>query len=156
MNLTTAPPQIWSDSLLVGHAGIDNEHTLLAEMIARMQRATEDGMVVALDELLAHTSSHFSAENALMLTSGFPPRDCHIKEHDAVLSTMTGVRKRLNAGEFVVARRLADALAEWFPAHVQHLDSALSHWLCKLQFDAKPMVLRMSRKPAAALAHFNL
>ena len=49
-------------------------------------------------------------------------------------------------------RRVADELAAWFPPHVQHLDSALTHWLCKLQHGAKPVVLRVGRKPEAALA----
>ena len=51
-----------------------------------------------------------------------------------------------------MARRVADELAAWFPPHVQHLDSALTHWLCKLQHGAKPVVLRVGRKPEAALA----
>lgn len=151
MNFTGSPAPVWSDSLLLGHATIDDEHEQLAELIECMQRASGSDMAAALDALLAHATSHFAAENQLMLSTGFPPRDCHIREHDAVLSTLRGVRKRLEGGEVDVARRLASELADWFPAHVQYLDSALSHWLCKLQHGAKPLVLRMSRRPSAAL-----
>ncbi|GAB2459710.1 hypothetical protein GCM10027082_08260 [Comamonas humi] len=143
---------VWSDSLLLGHAAIDEEHGRLAELIDRMQRAGVPDMVPALEAVLRHAAAHFAAENELMLATGFPPRDCHIREHEAVLASLRGVRKRLEHGEVDVARRLAGELAAWFPAHVQHLDSALSHWLCKLQHGAKPLVLRRSRQPAAALA----
>lgn len=143
---------VWSDSLLLGHAAIDDEHEQLAGLIDRMQRASATNMAQALDAVLQHAALHFAAENKLMLTTQFPPRDCHIQEHEAVLSTLRGVHKRLDCGDVDVARRLADELAAWFPAHVQHLDSALSHWLCKLQHGAKPMVLRMGRKSMAALA----
>ena len=146
-SLETLTP-VWSESLLLGHTVIDDEHEQLAQLIDRMQCASAPDMAQALDAVLQHATSHFAAENELMLMTQFPPRDCHIKEHEAVLSTLRGVQKR--CGEFDVARRLAQELAAWFPAHVQHLDSALSHWLCKLQHGAKPVVLRMVRKSVAA------
>ena len=61
----------------------------------------------------------------------------------AVLATLRGVAGRLARGEHEVARRLSAELAAWFPAHVQHLDSALSHWLCKLRHGARPVVLHL-------------
>lgn len=152
MNPTETPAPIWSDSLLLGHAAIDGEHEQLAELIERMRRAAAPEMAQALDAVLEHAATHFAAENELMRTTAFPPRDCHISEHEAVLSTLRGVRARLECGEFEVARRVADELVAWFPPHVQHLDSALTHWLCKLQHGAKPVVLRVGRKSEAALA----
>ena len=152
MNPTETPAPIWSDSLLLGHAAIDGEHEQLAELIERMRRAAAPEMAQALDAVLEHAATHFAAENELMRATAFPPRDCHISEHEAVLSTLRGVRARLARGEVEVVRRVADALAAWFPPHVQHLDSALTHWLCKLQHGAKPVVLRVGRKPEAALA----
>ena len=147
---TSAP--IWSDSLLLGHAAIDDEHEQLAELIECLWRAAASEMAQALDAVLQHATAHFAAENELMRTTAFPPRDCHISEHEAVLSTLRGVRLRLERGEVEVARRVAHELAAWLPPHVQHLDSALTHWLCKLQHGAKPVVLRVGRKPEAALA----
>lgn len=153
MNLTISlSPLVWSESMLLGHVGIDEEHEVLAELIGRMQCASNEDMGLALDEVLAHAMMHFAAENALMLDTAFPPRDCHIKEHEAVLSTLNGVKRHLAGGDVEFARRLADELAAWFPAHVQHLDSALSHWLCKLRYGAKPLVLRMSQKSRAQRA----
>jgi len=152
MNPTEISAPICSDSLLLGHAAIDGEHEQLAELIERMRCVAASEMAQALDAVLEHAAAHFAAENQLMCTTAFPPRDCHISEHEAVLSTLRGVRARLARGEVEVARRLACELAAWLPPHVQHLDSALTHWLCKLQHGAKPVVLRVSRKPEVALA----
>ena len=152
MNPTETSAPIWSDSLLLGHAAIDGEHEQLAELIERMRCAAAPEMAQALDAVLQHAASHFAAENELMRTWGFGGGVWVLCEHEAVLSTLRGVRARLARGEVEVARRVADELAAWFPPHVQHLDSALTHWLCKLQHGAKPVVLRVGRKPEAALA----
>ena len=152
MPIESSPP-LWSEALLLGLAAVDDEHERLAWLIERMQRASASDMAQTLEAVLTHATSHFEAENELMLATQFPPRDCHIREHDAVLSTLRGVLRRMDCtGEVSVAYRLADELAAWFPAHVQHLDSALSHWLCKLQHGAKPIVLRKVRKSETALA----
>lgn len=141
MNLTMPGPLAWSDSMSLGHPHIDAEHERFAALIARLQSASDDDQQVALKAVLDDATAHFAAENALMTATGFPPRECHIKEHEAVLGTLRGVSERLARGDHAVVRRLSAELAAWFPAHVQHLDSALSHWLCKLQHGGKPVVL---------------
>ena len=37
---------------------------------------------------------------------------------------------------------LSDSLEAWFPGHADYLDSALSHWMCKLRWGGKPVVIR--------------
>jgi hemerythrin len=80
-----------------------------------------------------------------MAETDFPGRECHADEHAAVLRSMEAVRRRLAGGEVAPARNLARALADWLPPHVSHLDSALSHWMCKQRFGGKPVVLRSTR-----------
>ena len=133
----------WSESMLIGHPHIDDEHQRLVALIAHLQEASDDDLHLALKGVLNEAQVHFSAENDLMTATGFPPRECHIQEHEAVLATLLGVTERLAQGDHKVVRRLSFELAAWFPAHVQHLDSALSHWLCKLQRGGKPIVLHI-------------
>jgi hemerythrin len=152
MNTIAAAPLVWTDSLLIGHSNIDVEHELFAGLIGRMQRAGDSDLFAALNALLEHAGEHFAAENALMAATAFAARECHVQEHEAVLSTMRGVQKRLVRGDHEVARALATELAAWFPAHVQHLDSALSHWLCKRQYGGKPIVLRTRRTAESSTA----
>ncbi|RZI76836.1 MAG: hemerythrin [Pseudomonas sp.] len=141
MNTMTPQSLAWSDAMSLGHPLIDDEHQHLVALIARLQEAANEDLATALEAVLDAAEAHFSAENDLMTATSFPPRDCHIKEHEAVLGSLRGVARRLARGEREVVRRLAAELAMWLPAHVQHLDSALTHWLCKLQHGGKPVVL---------------
>jgi len=77
-----------------------------------------------------------------MQETEFPPRQCHMDEHAAVLASIAEVQEVVAKGNLVEARRLATALADWFPRHTAHLDSALSHWMSKLRWGAKPVVIR--------------
>jgi hypothetical protein len=52
------------------------------------------------------------------------------------------VQQVVAQGDIAEGRRLARALAEWFPGHATHLDSALSHWMSKQKFGGKPVVIR--------------
>lgn len=65
-----------------------------------------------------------------------------MEEHAAVLASIAQVEEEAAKGNLVEARRLADGLAEWFPRHTMHLDSALSHWMSKTRWGAKPVVIR--------------
>ena len=70
-----------------------------------------------------------SKKNKMMEETKFPPRQCHIDEHMAVLNSLTEVRELLTKGHFNIGASLVNELAKWFPGHVTHLDSALSHWI---------------------------
>lgn len=154
MNPMTPQSLAWSDAMSLGHPLIDDEHQHLVVLVARLQEAPNEDLATALKAVLDATETHFSAENDLMTATGFPPRDCHIKEHDAVLGSLRGVARRLAQGDREVVRRLSAELAMWLPAHVRHLDSALTHWLCKLRHGGKPVVLHIGgRAPDKTRSH---
>ena len=135
----------WNDSLLLGHAAMDAEHEIFVTLVAAMQGAADHELPALLSALLEHATAHFATENASMAATNFPARDCHVQEHEAVLATLRGVHLRLGRREHGVARAVAAELAVWFPAHVQHLDSALSHWISKQRYGGKPIVIHRRR-----------
>ncbi|WP_243736744.1 bacteriohemerythrin [Cupriavidus sp. L7L] len=143
-------PMYWHDGLLIGHSSIDDEHRQFAALIQSLREAPVERLAEMLEELLQLARTHFLHEDRLMEATAFPPRKCHIGEHAAVLASISGVQARLVRGEVEVARRLAEELERWFPAHVQHLDSALAHWICKQQVGAKPVVLRRNLEASRA------
>jgi hemerythrin len=77
-----------------------------------------------------------------MERTDFPPRDCHVQEHAAVMSSVRQVIEIVAQGNVAEGRRLAAALGDWFPGHAFHLDSALAHWMVKRSHGGKPVVLR--------------
>ena len=130
--MTTSDNILWSDLWLVGLKKLDDEHQGFVNLIQSMQQATLDELVLLLDQFELTARSHFDLENRMMEDTQFPPRECHIDEHNAVLKSVTEVQALLKQGLNPVAEDLVKELAKWFPAHVIHLDSALSHWMNKM------------------------
>ena len=132
----------WHDGFVLGHAPMDMAHEEFVALVGAMKLAPDKALAGLVDAFAVHAKAHFGAEDAWMAESGFPGRACHVDEHAAVLRSVDGVRRRVAQGDLAVARRLADELQAWFPAHADHLDSALAHWLCKLRLGGKPVVVR--------------
>jgi len=137
---------IWTDDFLLGHSGIDTYHAEFVEQMARVQSADDHQLPELFDSFVAHLRAHFGAEDQLMLDTGFPPRQCHMDEHAAVLSSVLNVQQLLASGGFDATRDLVHTLAEWFPKHTQHLDSALAHWANRKRLGGKPVVIKRGLK----------
>ncbi|MBL8380618.1 MAG: hemerythrin domain-containing protein [Burkholderiales bacterium] len=129
---------------------MDDLHREFVELVAAVQGASDAELPHSLAALADHLSAHFEVENRWMRETEFPPRDCHIDEHNAVLASMAQVRELVAEGDLANGRRLAQALADWFPGHADYLDSALSHWMFKRRFGGKPVVIRREAAGRAA------
>jgi hemerythrin-like metal-binding protein len=121
---------------------MDAEHRDFVDRVRALQEAAPAEVAQRLAEFAAHAHQHFGAEDRWMEETGFPPRQCHIDEHAAVLKSVAEVQALVEAGNTGVVRSLADELARWFPGHADYLDSALAAWMCKQRWSAKPVVLR--------------
>ncbi|MPS96387.1 hemerythrin domain-containing protein [Comamonas sp.] len=133
---------VWGDHLLMGNGPMDELHEEFVELIALLQTGEDSELPGLLQAMESHLLHHFAEEDQWMLSTGFPPRDCHIDEHAAVLKSVADVRIQLAEGHVALCRDLTRALVEWFPGHATHLDSALAHWLSKQRFGGKPVVIR--------------
>lgn len=139
---------VWGDHLLMGHGPMDELHEEFVELIALLQTAEDSELPSLLQAMQTHLQHHFAEEDQWMLSTGFPPRDCHIDEHAAVLKSVAEVRVKLAEGNVALCRDLTKALVDWFPGHATHLDSALAHWLSKQRFGGKPVVIRRNILPS--------
>jgi hemerythrin-like metal-binding protein len=137
-----APPLHWTDNYVLGFAPMDETHQEFVERVAAVQTAGDEALLPAFDALAEHLKAHFAQEDQWMRETDFPPRDCHIDEHARVMESVVAVRARVAEGDLANGRRLAEALADWFPGHADYLDSALSHWMFKRRFGGKPVVIR--------------
>jgi hemerythrin len=140
---TPEPPLCWSDALLLGYPEMDAEHQEFAQLVGLLQTAPDADLGVRLAAFEAHARRHFGTEDAWMEETGFPPRDCHQKEHAAVLQSLEEVQALHAAvGRCDVVRSFADELARWFPGHADYLDSALAAWMSKRRHGGRPVVLK--------------
>jgi len=151
MSDATTDRLAWQDDFLLGYGPMDATHEAFVALVARLQVAPDAQLPALLDELIAHTRAHFEEENRWMRDTQFPPGDCHIEQHDAVMASMTEVQQLVaQQGRLDLCRSLVQALADWFPGHATHLDSALAHWMFKRQYGGKPVVLRRALSGAGA------
>ncbi|MFT4048092.1 MAG: hemerythrin domain-containing protein [Solimonas sp.] len=141
---SAAPAFAWSDRYKLGYERMDDTHRDFVEKVNALLTAGDDALPARLDDFIAHAEAHFGEEKEWMQTTGFPAADCHIDEHAAVMKSVYEVRDLLAAepGERAIkaTRSLAQALVDWFPGHATYLDSALSAWMCKRVYGARPVV----------------
>lgn len=142
MNESSSIVFTWHEGFLLGYAPMDRVHEEFVMLIRAVIDAPHRAVRGALDALAGHARQHFDDEDRWMAETAFPARQCHSDEHAAVLRSIEGVCKRVAHGDCEAARRLAQALVDWFPGHADYLDAALAHWMCNLQLGGKPVVLR--------------
>jgi hemerythrin len=131
---------------------MDAEHREFVQLVGLLQTAPDAELGAHLAAFEAHVRRHFGSEDAWMETTAFPPRDCHQKEHAAVLQSLEEVQALHAAfGRCDVVRSFADELARWFPGHADYLDSALAAWMSKCRHGGRPVVLK--RHAATPHAH---
>ena len=139
-------PMQWGDEFLLGYGPIDTVHEEFVDLLGRLQSADDASLPALLDQFAEHCTRHFDMENGWMIASEFPPRECHIDEHAAVLASVQEVRGLLAEGDVAICRDLVTQLADWFPKHADQLDSALAHWMTKKRLGGKPVVVRRGLK----------
>lgn len=134
----------WTDARLLGYQPLDRIHEEFYAVARGLVACTAETACQALAAFEAHAVEHFGQEDEWMRATQFPPRDCHMKEHAAVLKSTREVGEALAAGRggAELLRDFGEHLLEWFPGHADYLDSALAAWMSKRAYGGKPIVLR--------------
>lgn len=115
----------WSDRYSLATEAMDANHREFMECVTRLAAAPDDGVLAALDGLIAHSVEHFECENRWMRESGFPPIHIHAGEHQRVLALLQSVR-RMSERSVAVGRQFAGELPGWFDNHLATMDAALA------------------------------
>lgn len=130
------------DDFLTGHQKMDHLHQEFYELLEQLRQASQANAAACLLALIGHCKEHFGQEDQWIAESKYRAGDCHVQEHAQVLASLEEVHSRLCNDDHRALPRLIEALESWFPGHVQHLDSALAHWLADQQWKAQPIVFR--------------
>lgn len=130
----------------LGFGPMDAIHAEFDELLWQGQRGGDIDWLALLGAIDDHLREHFSQEDQWMMATEFPPRDCHIDEHAAVLRSSAEVLEHARQGDFSHGPTFINALVNWFPGHADYLDSALAAWMCKRQYGGKPVVLHRPKQ----------
>ena len=119
----------WQDEWTLNHPKMDETHHEFIAEINHMLAVPDSEMLAAVDGFIEHTVAHFEQERVWMESTNFPPKGCHIGEHDRVLAIVQQVRQMVEGGDYAIGRRLAEELVPWFNQHAQTMDAALAYVL---------------------------
>src|SRR4051812_37837529 len=104
----------WSDTYLLGYGPMDSTHREFVDIVNALLTCEDHALAGHFDAFARHAEAHFAEEDGWMEKTGFPPRQCHVDEHAAVLRSVYQVIELVKQGDVAEGRRLAAALADWF------------------------------------------
>jgi len=129
------PQMEWSESLVLGLAPMDLTHQEFVRLYNALASSGAENFLAGLDAFIAHCEAHFDQENRWMEAVNFP--GCHKGEHERVLAVMHDVRKRVEAGDLFLGKRLVEELPAWFENHAGGMDAALAFHLETIGYDTE-------------------
>jgi hemerythrin-like metal-binding protein len=125
----------WNDTLLIGVAEMDQQHQRWIDIINKLYDAMRQGKGddvkrSILDELLAYTKVHFSAEERLMQEYGYPQLNEHRQLHESFTAEIVRFKAKLQAGRTVASVTLGSFLKGWLIKHVTQIDKKYGQFIC--------------------------
>jgi hemerythrin len=111
----------------LGIPSMDATHQEFIALVNQSQHADKAQFMRLYAQLFEHTRDHFSAEERLMETTGFPATVEHKQEHLRVLGELNRFGAMVERGSISMARAyVRDHLPGWFELHAITMDSALA------------------------------
>ncbi len=99
---------------------------LINQLSAAAQSRNIPATKIFLEELVEHSISHFSGEEAMMKEYNFPPLAIHKAEHDRVLKELNNITRIFSEGEgdfSLVTSYVDGSLIPWLLNHIETLDT---------------------------------
>lgn len=122
----------WSPELSLDLPVMDTTHREFVELLAAVERASDDRLLPAWADLVSHTDEHFAREDRWMRDTGFSMPNCHSAQHAMVMQV---IREGAQLARVDMIRAMARELAMWFPEHARNMDAALAEHLNSVGYD---------------------
>lgn len=124
----------WTEELSVHIAEIDKQHQRLMALINQLDDSIKVGndkevLGVVLAELLDYTHTHFSFEENLLQTNGYPALEGHKAEHEAWTEKVAFLGDYFKRGEKMDTEQIMQFLKIWLEEHIMGVDRAYTEHL---------------------------
>ncbi len=128
------PLMTWNDRFSVNVGEVDTQHKKLVELLNNFHDAMKQGkgkeaMASTFSELLDYTSYHFSTEEKLFRTHGYPDYFFHKRQHDELTKQAVELSKRFSEGEPVLSSETMTFLKKWLNDHIIGCDKKFGPFL---------------------------
>lgn len=113
----------WDEKYSVGIAEIDGQHKRLIQMINDLHEALvaahgRQKLGEILAQMLDYAAYHFTAEESLMVTHGYPLYGAHKREHEGFTAKALELKQRVDAKGFVLTLEVLQFLKDWLSHHI--------------------------------------
>ena len=128
-------PYAFPEELTLGILQVDDQHRAfyrhLNDLHAAMRRGDVGEARRLVDFLVSYAVEHFSAEERLMIESGYPRLRDHLERHREFVTALKGWQERIDekgpTPSLVVD--LANWLTGWLGDHIRKLDGEMARHL---------------------------
>ncbi len=123
------PLVVWSDKLSVGVKAIDEQHAILFNTINDLHAAMMKGQARTivgelLCRLLTYTRNHFSDEERMMESAGYPELAQHLLLHRTLTKQVEDYIARFQNGDITLSNELSAFLSDWLKKHILAIDQS--------------------------------
>jgi methyl-accepting chemotaxis protein/hemerythrin len=117
----------WDPSFAVGVDKYDNAHKVLFGMVndladAMQQKKSKEAVGRVLNGLAEYTINHFFDEERSFAQTHYPEEVQHKTLHKKLLSQVTELIGKFNAGETLIAQDVVNFLQDWLINHIKGTD----------------------------------
>lgn len=124
----------WNESLETGDARVDEQHRLLFDKIAELQAAivaksSHDYVAELLDQVVSLAGEHFTDEEALMASHGYPGLSDQRELHRCFRDDVDRMTAEFRMGEGTLPLRISVFLHEWLTRHMKIEDRKIVEFI---------------------------
>ncbi|HUX38305.1 MAG TPA: bacteriohemerythrin [Rectinemataceae bacterium] len=124
----------WMPALAVGNAELDEEHKVLFALINRLDEAREADsdrrvLLEVAEELVRYVHVHFSHEEGLFTSNGYPDADVHKEEHRSFVARVAAFHAKVIEGDRSAAAEMVEYLKSWLTRHISASDRKYRPWV---------------------------
>ncbi len=124
----------WNAQYSVNVKEIDDQHKVLIKLINDLHDAMKAGkgkdiLGTILNELVQYTVKHFSYEENLFESKGYPDSKAHKEVHKKLIAQVTTLKNNFDNGNEVISMDVMNFLKEWLSGHIMGTDKKYSSHL---------------------------
>jgi hemerythrin len=124
----------WQERFFIGVPQIDKHHLHLVDLLNSTYRdflrnAPPEILAELFEELIDYATYHFSAEEQLMLESGFPGREKHQEKHTEFANHLTEMHENYLHKQKPFFLEILTFLQNWLETHILGSDGELGRFL---------------------------
>ncbi len=128
----------WNDDLNIDVAFIDNQHKKLVKVITKLQNSLTTNyvdlqMAETLKFLVSYTQHHFTEEEELMNSIGYPDYNRHQQLHLKLITDIKQILIKIKNKKPINAADLIDFLIKWVKDHIVEEDKEIKHHILKMK-----------------------